>query len=189
MQIVTRAGRNLALATLAATLVGTGCGGGGSAPSFSGDRRVSDGFQVVDGAGASFAVPEGWKVTSAEEGVKKTKVTTVTAPEQAGTGTPGVELRRTSDLRGSFDPSLEARRKFAQNEGENRGEDDPREVEVPGAEKANLNRTQTSFGDVRYESFDLAVLLKDGSGIFFSGLVPEGGDADAILESFRLADG
>lgn len=188
MWTMNRTGRVLVFAAVAAMLVGTGCGDG-SDPAFSGDRSLPDGFQVVEGAGASFAIPEGWKVTSEEEGVKQTKVTTGTAPEQAGTGTPGVELRRTSDLNGSFDPSLVARRSLAQNEGEDRGEDDPQEVEVPGADKASLNRTQTSFGDVRYDSFDLAVLLKDGSGLFFSGLVPEGADADAILESFRLADG
>lgn len=178
-----------ALPFVAALALLAGCGDEGSGLGFSGDRSLPYGFQVVEGAGASFALPADWKVTAEERGVKKTKVTTGKAPAKAGSGTPTVELRRTSDLKGSFAPSLVARRKFAQSQGENRGEDDPKEVEVPGAEMADLNLTQTSFGDVRYDSFDLAILLKDGSGLLFSGAVPADADADAILASFRLAGG
>lgn len=92
---------------------------------------------------------------------------------------------------GSFDTTLDARRSFVADTGENRTEDKPEDVAVSGAERGVLFRNTTSFGDTRFDEFDLAILLKDGSKIFFSGVVPSGGDveADAILESFRLAGG
>jgi len=176
------------LIVLIVPLLATGCGG--SEDRFSGSRDLPDGFEITDGPGASFGRPAGWIAKSTQTKGSPMPDVSVKAPAPVAGVTPGIQLVRAYG-KGSFDTTLDARRSFVADTGENRTEDKPEDVAVSGAERGVLFRNTTSFGDTRFDEFDLAILLKDGSKIFFSGIVPSGGDveADAILESFRLAGG
>ena len=51
--------RTLRLAALLAATLAAGCGGGGD---LTGEADVPDGYTTFEGAGVSFAHPEGWRV-------------------------------------------------------------------------------------------------------------------------------
>lgn len=171
---------------LIVVVLASGCGG--SEGRFAGPRQLPAGFEVARGTRASFGHPAAWAAAARSAG--RSRIITARAPADAGGTTPSIELREIEDLRGSFDNTVAARRSFATGSGEDRsGETEG--VEVAGAARASLYRGEVSFGGTRYDNFDLAILTDDGAGIFFSAIVPAGGDVDAdtVLESLRLGNG
>ena len=181
---VASAGLVCALLVVVVALLILGCGG--SAERFSGARALPPDFELAQGTLASFAHPRTW--TTARDSFRTVRILTARAPGEVGATTPNVELVEDPRVEDSFDRIVAARRAARSRTGEKRAEA-REDVDVPGAERAVLYRGEVIFGGVRYDSFDLSILVDGGTGVFFSGAVPGDGDADAILDSLRLRDG
>lgn len=179
----------LLLATLVLTVSATGCGG--SSSDFADAPKLPTGFETERLSGITFAHPESWNVDTRPVGQKGGMVLRATGPEKVGSVLPTVALTRVGAFSSgnSFDNALDFRRDFAAGSGEDRAEPKQEEVDVTGAERAILFSGKVTYGGARYDSYDLAVLLKDRTGAFLLVETPEGTDAKAILETFRVENG
>jgi hypothetical protein len=172
----------LLLAALAAVVaLAPGCGG----DDLSGDADVPEGWQTVREGSVSFAVPGDWEVTRepGRDGAMKVEargpgeerlapVVTVLAEAAPGTGVgTQLSLRETADERL---PNADA--------------EEPRDVELDGAERAARWTTTYEAPDGKGRIDGVAAQREDGSSVNLRALALDRSEVDtaAIADSLRL---
>jgi hypothetical protein len=168
-----------ALAAVAALLAA--CGG----DDLSGDADVPEGWQTVREGAISFAVPEDWEVERSPgrdgamvveargPGEERLAPTVRVLAEAA----PGTDVDTQLSLRESADERLP-----------NADPEEPRDVELDGAERAARWTTTYEAPDGKGRIDGLAAQREDGSSVSLRALALDSSDVDtaAIADSLRL---
>ncbi len=173
----------------AAALLLAACGGGRE---LSGKPEIPAGYATYQGAGVSFAYPEGWKLDTSETATGGTEVE-ITRPGQTATPGPLIRLAVEKGAGPRFESFADQRRFIIRDINDAEIESDEA-VELEGAEQALAlearlpPRRGTDPVEVQSRSLD----IRRGEDIVvFSVAAPQrdeaGLDPDAVLASFRLA--
>jgi hypothetical protein len=182
--------RQIATGLLALALAASGCGGGGD---FSGEAETPEGYTTFDGAGVTFAYPDGWQVeeTTDPDGGPFVQIL---PPDKSKTPYGLVQLTVTPKAGERFESLADQRRVVLRelNDGEISSDE---AVEIPGAEKAlrAIGTTPPGKGNdpVEVKADSLDVLRSNGDVLTFTVAAPQRGepelDPEAVVQSFRLA--
>ena len=169
-----------ALAAVVALLV-AGCGG----DDLSGEPEVPDGWQTVREGGVSFAVPGDWEVSS-RPGQNGSTVVEARGPGEEAVA-PSVRVLAEAPPGTSVETQLSLR-ESADERLPDADLEDPRDVELDGAERA-ARWTTTYKAPAGAGSVDgVAAQREDGSSVNLRAIALDSSDVDtgAIADSLRL---